>query len=73
MKTNYTELDKALLLVAKRVDVSINTLFISGDLLKLCRRAYTQLNELHNLIDNDMQIKLNDRLIDAIQRAINKL
>lgn len=37
---NYTELDKALLIVAKRMGVSINTLFISGDLLKLCKRAY---------------------------------
>ena len=70
---NYTELDKALLLVAKTTDSSINTLFISADLLKLCRRAYTQLNMLHNLIEKDKDKVFNQRLINAIKRNIDKL
>ena len=70
---NYTELDKALLIVAKRMGVSTNTLFISGDLLKLCKRAYIQLNELHNLIDNDKDKVFNDRIINALRKTIDKI
>ncbi len=70
---NHTESEKLLLLVAKRVYASINNLFISGDLLKLCRRAYTQLNMLHNLIEKDKDKVFNQRLINAIKRNIDKL
>jgi len=73
ISNNHTELDKALLLVAKEVDVSINTLFISKDLLKLCKRAYRQLNILHNLIDKDKDKIFNGRIINAIKRTIDKL
>ena len=67
------ELDKALLLVAKRTGASIQALFVSQDLLELCKRAYVQFIMLHHLIDNDKDKIFNSRIINALRKTIDKI
>ena len=71
--TNYSEQDRAFLLVAKKTGSAIQTLYVSNDLLKLCKRAYIQLNNLHDLIEKEEDKVFNDKIIKALRKTINKI